>query len=209
MFSVLRCRSESAAKAFLSAVAHQGSVRMTKANRKINQKGGTMFSALTSRRGFAARLATLVPGIAASGVAVSATTPLQAPAGVKKLDYEGKPAGTGFITPLILHNDTIYIAGQGAHSHDPDGKFPMDIETHTRKVMDNVKTLVETGGGTMDSILQLTVYLTQIDNYDGMNKVFKTYFPNGGPARTTVAVAALPGNSLVEINCIAAVTRKG
>ncbi len=85
----------------------------------------------------------------------------------------------------------------------------MDIETHTKKVMDNVKTLVEIGGATMDTILQLTVYLTKIDDYDGMNKVFKTYFPNGGPARTTVAVAALPGNSLVEINCIAAVTRKG
>jgi len=56
--------------------------------------------------------------------------------------------------------------------------------------------------------LQLTVYLAKIDDYDGMNKVFKTYFPHGGPARTTVAVAALPGNSLVEINCIAAVTRK-
>ncbi len=36
----------------------------------------------------------------------------------------------------------------------------------------------------MDSILQLTVYLTKIDDYDGMHKVFKTYFPNGGPART-------------------------
>src|SRR5207244_10264594 len=64
---------------------------------------------------------------------------------------EGKPAETGFITPLIVRNDTIYIAGQGAHSHDPKGEFPMDIETHTKKVMDNVKTLVETGGGTMDS----------------------------------------------------------
>jgi 2-iminobutanoate/2-iminopropanoate deaminase len=85
----------------------------------------------------------------------------------------------------------------------------MEIEIHTKKVMDSVKTLVETGGGTMDSILQLTVYLTTIDSYDGMNKVFKTYFPNGGPARTTVAVAALPGNSLVEINCTAAVSRKG
>jgi len=84
----------------------------------------------------------------------------------------------------------------------------MDIENHTKRVMENVKHLVETGGGTMDSILQLTVYLAKIDDYDGMNKVFKTYFPHGGPARTTVAVAALPGNSLVEINCIAAVTRK-
>jgi 2-iminobutanoate/2-iminopropanoate deaminase len=166
-----------------------------------------MLSSLASRRGFAKRLAALIPGLAASG-AVSAASELQA-GDVKKLNYEGKPAGTGFITPLVIHNEVIYIAGQGAHSHDPEGKFPMDIETHTKKVMDNVKTLVETGGGAMDSILQLTVYLTKIDDYDGMNKVFKTYFPNGGPARTTVAVAALPGNSLVEINCIAAVARKG
>src|SRR5215475_10394749 len=166
-----------------------------------------MFSSLTSRRGFAARLAAVLPGLAASGTALRAAEPLQG-TGVKKLDYEGKPAGTGFITPLVIHNDTIYIAGQGAHSHDPKGEFPTDIETHTKKVMDNVKTLVETGGGSMDSILQLTVFLTKIDDYDGMNKVFKTYFPNGGPARTTVAVAALPGQSLVEINCTAAVLRK-
>jgi 2-iminobutanoate/2-iminopropanoate deaminase len=168
-----------------------------------------MFSSLSSRRGFAARLASLIPGLAATGAVATAAPSSQGPSSVKKLDYEGKPAGTGFITPLILHNDTLYIAGQGAHSHDSEGKFPMDIETHTKKVMDNVKTLVETGGGAMDSILQLTVYLTKIEDYDGMNKVFKTYFPNGGPARTTVAVAALPGNSLVEINCIAAIVRKG
>lgn len=176
---------------------------------QTDQEGATMLSLLTSRRGFATRLTALIPGLAVSGARVSAAASPQAATGLKKLNYEGKPAGTGFITPLVIHNDTIYIAGQGAHSHDPEGQFPMDIETHTKKVMDNVKTLVETGGGTMDSILQLTVYLTKIDDYDGMNKVFKTYFPNGGPARTTVAVAALPGNSLVEINCIAAVTRKG
>jgi 2-iminobutanoate/2-iminopropanoate deaminase len=173
-----------------------------------------MFFSLSNRRTFAARLAAILPGLAASGAALNTTASApvpspQAASGVKKLDYTGKPAGTGFITPLIIHNDTIYIAGQGAHSHDSDSQFPMDIETHTKKVMENVKTLVEAGGGSMDSILQLTVYLTKIDDYDGMNKVFKTYFPNGGPARTTVAVAALPGNSLVEINCIAAVTRKG
>lgn len=169
-----------------------------------------MFSSLTTRRGFAARLAAIFPGAAFYSAALKAepASP-KAQSGVQKLNYEGKPAGTGFITPLVIHNGVIYIAGQGAHSHDPEGQFPMDIETHTKKVMDNVKTLVETGGGTMDSIVQLTVFLTKIDDYDGMNKVFKTYFPNGGPARTTVAVAALPGNSLVEINCIAAVTKKG
>jgi 2-iminobutanoate/2-iminopropanoate deaminase len=166
-------------------------------------------STLSTRRGFTSKFASLLAGTGlASMFTSSAPAAAQGQGGVQKLDYEGKQAGTGFITPLIIHNGTIYIAGQGAHSHDPEGKFAFDIETHTQKVMENVKKLVETGGGTMDSILQLTVYLTKIDDYDGMNKVFKTYFPNGGPARTTVAVAALPGQSLVEINCTAAVVRK-
>ena len=167
-----------------------------------------MFSTLASRRSFAARFASLCMGAGvATRFANSSPAAGQAPSGVQKLDYEGKTAGTGFITPLVIHNGVIYIAGQGAHSHD-SSEFPMDIETHTKKVMENVKTLVERGGGTMDSILQLTVYLADIDFYEGMNGVFKTYFPNGGPARTTVAVASLPGKSLVEINCIAAVVKK-
>src|SRR5208337_2386911 len=167
-----------------------------------------MFSNLSSRRSFAARLASLFTGVGAvSLLSNSAPAAAQAPSGVQKLDYEGKTAGNGFITPLIIHNGVIYIAGQGAHSHDST-EFPMDIETHTKKVMENVKALVTTGGGTMDSILQLTVYLADIDFYEGMNNVFKTYFPNGGPARTTVAVASLPGKSLVEINCTAAVVNK-
>lgn len=169
-----------------------------------------MFSAHTSRRKFASRVASLFTGAGlASLIGASSPAVAEEQGGVRKMDYEGKPAtGGGFITPLIVYNGVIYIAGQGAHSHDPEGKFATDIETHTTKVMDNVKTLVEAGGGAMDSILQLTVYLTKIEDYDGMNKVFKTYFPHGGPARTTVAVAALPGQSLVEINCTAAVVRK-
>jgi 2-iminobutanoate/2-iminopropanoate deaminase len=171
----------------------------------------SMISNLFTRRAFAGQLATFFSGLgfAAAASPSAAAQAKEDSGGVKKLDYEGKPASEkGFITPLITHNGVIYIAGQGAHSHDKGETFPMDIENHTKSVMESVKTLVEAGGGTMDSILQLTVYLARIDDYDGMNKVFKTYFPHGGPARTTVAVAALPGNSLVEINCTAAVTRK-
>ena len=170
-----------------------------------------MLSNLFSRRAFTSRIAALFPGIG-----IAAALPASAPAqtkdesgGVKKMNWDGKPADpNSFITPVIAHNDLIYVAGQGAHSHDTGETFPTDIDNHTKHVMENVKHLVETGGGTMDSILQLNVFLAKIEDYDGMNKVFKTYFPHGGPARTTVAVANLPGNSLVEMNCIAAVTRK-
>jgi len=168
-----------------------------------------MLSTHTTRRGFAGRLAALLPTL---GLArLTSATPAQAEqGGVQKLDAHSKPSDRkGFITPLIIHNGLIYIAGQGAHSQgdkSDEGKTPT-IEMHTKMVMEGVKTLVEAGGGTMDSILQLTVYLVKLEFYDGMNSVFKTYFPNGGPARTTVAVAGLPGESLVEINCIAAVVR--
>lgn len=143
-----------------------------------------------------------------AGTLISPTAQAKnADADVRKLDRDGKPAaGKQMISDLITHNGLLYIAGQGANSNGPVAKD--DIDSHTTKVMENVKQLVETGGGTMDSILQLTVYLASIDYYEPMNKIFKTYFPNGGPARTTVAVAALPGNSMLEINCIAAIVRK-
>jgi 2-iminobutanoate/2-iminopropanoate deaminase len=169
-----------------------------------------MLANLFSRRAFAGRIASLLPGlgIAAAAVPAAAAAKEKEDRTVKKLNAEGKPADTkGFITPLIIHNGVIYIAGIGAHSHNK-AEFPKDITNHTKSVMDQVKSVIEAGGGTMDSILQLTVFLASIDDYSGMNDVFKTYFPNGGPARTTVAVAALPGDSLVEINCTAAVVKK-
>jgi len=170
-----------------------------------------MLTTHTTRRGFAARLAAFLPSLGLAKF-TSATQPPgeEGQGGVQKLDAHGKPSDKkGFITPLIIHNGLIYIAGQGAHSQgdkSDEGKTPT-IEMHTKMVMEGVKSTVEAGGGTMDSILQLTVYLAKLEYYDGMNSVFKTYFPNGGPARTTVAVAGLPGESLVEINCIAAVVR--
>lgn len=126
---------------------------------------------------------------------------------VRKLNGEGKPGSEKeVIMPVVVHNGVLYVSGQGAHD-TRDGK-EWTIESHTKMVMDKVQKLVEVGGGSMDSVLQANVYLVKIEDWDGMHKVFATYFPHGGPARTTVAVAALPGNSLVEINCIAAVTRK-
>lgn len=126
---------------------------------------------------------------------------------VRKLNGEGKPGSEKeVIMPVVVHNGVLYVSGQGAH--DTRDAKEWTIESHTKMVMDKMQELVEVGGGSMDSVLQANVYLVKIEDWDGMHKVFATYFPHGGPARTTVAVAALPGNSLVEINCIAAVTRK-
>ena len=166
-----------------------------------------MTSTLFNRRMLMGRLATGLSAIGLSGMLATSAEARGRDSGVHKLGRDGKPAdGTQMITAVITHNGLIYIAGQGANSNGPVGAE--DIDSHTTKVMENVKELVITGGGTMDSVLQLTVYLADIAYYDAMNKIFKTYFLNGGPARTTVAVAALPGNSKLEINCIAAIVGK-
>jgi 2-iminobutanoate/2-iminopropanoate deaminase len=165
-----------------------------------------------SRRTFAVRLASLLSALAATAAMLSNRASAQGPAaqaagGIRKLNSEGKPGSEkDVIMPVIVHNGLIYVAGQGAH--DTRDAKEWTIESHTSMVMDKVKKHVEIGGGSMDSILQLNVYLVKIEHWDGMHKVFSTYFPHGGPARTTVAVAALPGDSLVEINCIAAVNSK-
>ncbi len=163
-----------------------------------------------TRRSFTARFAGFFSALGITTVAsrtLSAQTPAaQGPSGLRKLNEEGKP-GTEkeAIMPVVVYNGLIYVSGQGAH--DSRDQKEWTIESHTTTVMNKVKKMVEIGGGSMDSVLQMNVYLVKIEHWDGMHKVFSTYFPHGGPARTTVAVAALPGNSLVEINCIAAVTR--
>jgi enamine deaminase RidA (YjgF/YER057c/UK114 family) len=126
---------------------------------------------------------------------------------IRKLNSEGKPGSEkDVIMPAVIHNGVIYVSGIGAH--DSRDQKEWTIESHTQIVMDKLKKMVEVAGGTMDTVLQANVFLVKIEHWDGMHKVFGTYFPHGGPARTTVAVAALPGDSLVEINCIAALARK-
>ncbi|HKW17614.1 MAG TPA: RidA family protein [Terriglobales bacterium] len=168
-----------------------------------------MTSSSFNRRRFATFLAPVLSGVGLAALFSKSATAKSSKAdmGVRKLNDQGQPlTENSMISPIAVHNGVAYIAGVGAHDAGPAESW--EIGAHTKKVMDKIKGLVEASGSTMADVVQLSVFLAKIDDYDGMNKVFKTYFEHGGPARTTVAVAALPGNSLVEINCIAAITKK-
>ena len=164
----------------------------------------------STRRAFAIRFTSVLSALgftAAAGVSRAMAQPPQDANAIRKLNGEGKPGSEKeVIMPVVIHNGLIYVSGQGAH--DSRDKKDWTIESHTTMVMDKVKKMVEIGGGTMDTVLQTNVFLVNIEHWDAMTKVFATYFPHGGPTRTTVAVAALPGDSLVEINCIAAIAQK-
>lgn len=159
-----------------------------------------------TRRAFGLRLASVTSALGFASAALPSQAAAQSSVDIRKLNAEGKPGSEkDVIMPIVVHNGLLYISGVGAH--DSRDQKEWTIESHTTMVMDKIKKLVETGGGTMDTVLQANVFLVHIEHWDGMHKVFGNYFPHGGPARTTVAVAALPGDSLVEINCIAAIKK--
>ncbi|OLY94935.1 Enamine deaminase RidA, house cleaning of reactive enamine intermediates, YjgF/YER057c/UK114 family [Cnuella takakiae] len=97
-----------------------------------------------------------------------------------------------------IHNGLVYIAGKGAH-------FEGDIKAHTLHVLKELETELKKAGSSMEKVLKVNVYLNDIADYQGMNEAYKGKFGNKPPVRTTVAVArgGVPGNSLVEMDCIA------
>jgi 2-iminobutanoate/2-iminopropanoate deaminase len=95
------------------------------------------------------------------------------------------------------YGDLVFIAGKGHHSGN-------DITVHTTSVLDQVEAELKRAGSSMDKVLKVNVYLNDLKDYDAMNAVFRGRFGPNPPVRTTVACAGgIPGNSLVEIDCIA------
>ncbi len=99
----------------------------------------------------------------------------------------------------VRHGNTLYIAGKGAH-------FDGDIKAHTDHVLNELQKELERNGSSMEQVLKVNVYLADLADYHKMNEVYRGRFGENPPVRTTVATyGGVPGNSLVEIDCIAAV----
>lgn len=93
----------------------------------------------------------------------------------------------------------VFIAGQGAHV------APFEIKAHTEIVLKSLEKELVKAGSSMEKVLKVTVFLNDIKDYKDMNEAYKGRFGKNPPVRTTVAVAkgGVPGDSLVEMDCIA------
>ena len=110
-----------------------------------------------------------------------------------------KPVGP--YSPGIVAGDFLYVSGQGART--PDGQLPDSFEGQLKQCLENIKTIVEAAGLTMDHVAYTQIYLKDISNYDKMNPVLEQYFSKNPPARSTLGVYDLP-RTPVEINAIVA-----
>ena len=83
------------------------------------------------------------------------------------------------------------------------GEMPETVEDQARQSLENMKHILEEAGLTMANVVKTTVFLQDMSLFAGMNGVYATYFEGAFPARSAVAVKALPKDALVEIECIA------
>ena len=98
---------------------------------------------------------------------------------------------------VVTFGNLVFIAGIGAH-------FKGTIEEHTKHVLDEIEANLKLAGSSMDKVLKVNVYLADLKDYAGMNSMYQGRFGDEPGVRTTVAVSGVPGDSLVEIDCIAA-----
>ncbi len=118
-----------------------------------------------------------------------------------------KPSPATILSSGIQFGNLLFVSGQGAHDPETrkvvEGPFPNQV----RQCLENVKSVLEAANSSLDRVLKCNVFLTDIANFQAMNEVYHTFFPTEPPARSTIAVRDLPGNSPVEIECIAYVER--
>lgn len=109
------------------------------------------------------------------------------------------PKAIGPYSQAVRVGNTLYLSGQIAI--DPiKGKLVQGgIEEQTHQVLKNIKAVLNASGFTLSDVVQSQVYLSDLNNYGKMNKVYATYFINNPPARAAIQAARLPLDALVEI----------
>lgn len=114
------------------------------------------------------------------------------------------PQAVGPYSQAICVSNLIFTSGQLPINPEKGMIDRSDIEGQTSQSLANISVILEEAGSSMDKVIKTTVYLSDMDNFDGMNRIWETSFKEGNyPARTAVQVSKLPKNALVEIEAVA------
>jgi reactive intermediate/imine deaminase len=97
---------------------------------------------------------------------------------------------------------TVYLSGQIPLDPATMELVNGDVETHVRRVFDNLRAVARAAGGDLSQAVKINVYLTDLGNFQAVNRVMAEYFSPPYPARAAVGVAALPRGALVEVDAI-------
>ena len=111
------------------------------------------------------------------------------------------PQPVGVYSQAIVAHGFLFVAGQGPINPQTNQLELGDIRSETRRVLENIKAILEAAGTSLKNAVRMGVFLADLNDFQAMNEVFCEFFPVDPPARTTVG-CALP-KIKVEIDCIA------
>jgi len=116
---------------------------------------------------------------------------------------DSAPKAIGPYSQAIVSGDLVFCSGQVPIDPATGELVSGGIQEQTHRSLMNLRAVLEAAGSSLDRVVKTTVFLQSMNDFTAMNAVYAAYFPNDPPARSTVEVARLPRNALVEIECIA------
>ncbi len=120
----------------------------------------------------------------------------------KEIATENAPKAIGPYSQGILWNDLIFASGQ-IPVNPATSEIPCGIKEQTTQVLKNVSAILESEGSSIKNVIKTTVFIKDMNDFVQMNEVYELFFQKPFPARSTVEVARLPKDVLVEIEVIA------
>ena len=118
------------------------------------------------------------------------------------ISTESAPAAIGPYSQAVRYDNLLFLSGQIPLDPESGEIVEGNIEVQTRKVLDNLKAILESGGMGLQHVLKCTCFLKNMEDFPAFNSVYSEYFSDILPARETVEVSRLPKDVLVEISAI-------
>ena len=126
---------------------------------------------------------------------------------MKKPIFTSKaPAAIGPYSQAVQWGDVVFISGQIPLDPENGQLNNATFEDETNQVLDNLEAICQEAGGTLDHILKLTIYLTDLAKFDVVNSIMASRFSEPFPARATVEISKLPKEVSIEMDAILSIT---
>ncbi|ARU55441.1 MAG: RidA family protein [Pseudomonadales bacterium] len=120
------------------------------------------------------------------------------------IQTDNAPKAIGTYSQAVKVGNTVYLSGQIALDPESMELVGGDISQQIKQVFENLKAVCEASGGTLQNIVKLNIFLTDLGNFATVNEIMATYFEQPYPARAAVGVAALPKGAEVEMDGVLA-----
>jgi len=122
------------------------------------------------------------------------------------INVDGAPAAIGPYCHAVKTGNLVFCSGQTPLDPETNLITGSNISEQTKRALMNIETVLKGIGLNLQNVVKSTVYLKDMDNFEGMNKAYEEMFYPHQPARTTISIRKNPLDALVEIDCIAEIT---